>query len=99
MDAVVAKAELVDYLRIENVSFVQGEDLPARLPRVAKPGNIVALQIRFLPLISLDGVVAVQAVFLAEVVAHVPGPLIDVDGGACRTDESSSALVGLRNQG
>ena len=98
VDAVVTKAELIDHLRIEYVRLVQGEDLPAGLPCVTKARNIVALQVRLLPLISLDGIVAVQAVFVAEVVAHIARPLIDVDGCAGRTDESGSALVGIRNQ-
>ncbi len=69
------------------MGLVQGEDLPARLARVAEARDGVALKVRFAALVPLEGVVAVQSVVLAKYVADIAGQLVDVDWRCAGADE------------
>src|SRR4026207_918281 len=80
-DANPVKAEphFVNDCGAEGVCFIEREDLPARLPRVAEAGNRVSLKCRFTAFVTLNRVVAVQTVVDSKRGVQGPGPLIDVD--------------------
>ncbi len=79
VDAVESQSRFVGQVWTKDVRFVQGEDLPSRLARVAQTRQRVSLKIRLAAFVALEGVVAVKAIVGAEVVTHVAGPLIDID--------------------
>ena len=89
VDAVEAEPRLVHQIRAEDVGLVQGHDLAVRVAGVAETGNGVALQGRLAAAVALERVVAVQRVVLTEAVAHVAGPLIDIDRRRRRTEEAA----------
>src|SRR5262249_42872174 len=61
-------------------------------------GERVALQNRLASQVTLKDVVAMQLVALAQFVAHVARPLINVDRGCAGADELIRAEVGAWNQ-
>src|SRR5262245_65871026 len=81
MDAIEAQARLVDDIRAKGVSLIEREDLAVGLAGVAESGERIALQVRLASQVTLEGVVAMQLVALAQAVAHVARPLIDIDRG------------------
>ena len=77
VDPVVADARFVDERGAEDVRLVDRHHLPFAAARIAEAGHRVALRVRFLPVVLLVGVVAVQVVLGAEVVAEVDRVLVD----------------------
>ena len=79
MNAVKTEPRFVDQGRAEGVSFIQREDLSARLAGITKVWERVPLQSRLAAKISLESVVAVQPVVTSQSVANISGPLIDIN--------------------
>ncbi len=93
LDAVHAEANVVDEAGSEHVRLIEGEYLAAGGAMVAGAGNGTALQRGLAARIALDGVVAVQAVAGADLVAEVGRALIDVNRRDERTQELGARRV------
>ena len=78
MDAIESQAQFIHCVSGKNVSFIQSEDLATSLACIAEAGNGISLERRFLAQVLLDGVITVQAIVLAEIMANVERPLIQV---------------------
>src|SRR5204862_130234 len=73
-----AQAGFIHPLWRKHVCLIQGKDLAARLARIAKAGNVIALEYGLLPQVLLKSIVAVQPVVGIEGVAYVCGSLINI---------------------
>ena len=101
VNAVHTQANLVHQGRRENVSLAEGENLAVALSGVPESRNVGALR-RLLAKIVLIGVIAMDAIRIADVVADISGTLINVDRSRSRAEESwrrTDHAVGGRNEG
>jgi len=98
MDPIEPEAGFVHQIWPEGVDLVQGEYLAVGLANIAKPGYRVAPQNRLPSEIPLKGIVPVQAVIVADEMAHISSPLIDVDGRSGRPQKPRAVdkSVGVR---
>src|SRR6266850_892725 len=87
VNAVHTQADLVHQGRRENVSLAEGENLAVALPGVPESRNVGAL-CGLLAKIVLIGVIAMDAIRIADVVADISGTLINVYRSRSRAEES-----------
>src|SRR5216684_6256195 len=85
--------KFIDQEWAKNVSFAQGEDLPMARARVAEAREVGPLG-GFEPQVFLIRVMAVNPVWLAEIMANVHRTLIDVHVRAGRTEKCRRPIKG-----